>query len=166
MVLYAGDTTADRRKALEDRITAQRVVQCFDDDGDGRLEGTDLDILALTLADADDIVTGLLLNKGFSLEHLERIKTDRQIVRAWSSIAAQLAGERRTEWLNERGQGIFDAFGARGRAELGALARGEIRSVHEPEVGANRALTGEVERRAFIFAPDPNDPNDRGPGGF
>jgi hypothetical protein len=167
MVAYGGATTEDRRAALEARITGQRVIELFDDDGDGLVEGTDLDNLATVMGDADDIVTGLLIKKGFStVEQLELIALDRQVTRAWAGIAAQLAGERKPEWLDDAGHGPFEAFGVRGREELRALARGEVRSVQETVAGVNAALSGSVGEHAFEFAPDPNIPGDRGRGSF
>jgi hypothetical protein len=166
MVMYGGDDTTTRRAALESRITAQKIVQLYDDDGDGIVAGSDLATLESTLADADDIVTGILLNKGFTLEQLAIIRTDRQVVLSWANIAAQLAGERRTEWLDAQGHGPFDAFGVRGRSELGKLARGDLRSPKEAEAGINLGLEGQFDERPFLFAPNPHDPNDRGPGGF
>jgi hypothetical protein len=154
---------------LEQRLTAQRLVELFDDDGDGAVAGSDLASLQTIMDEANDIVAGLLLNKGFNAVQLELLKADKQIQRAWSGIAAQLAGERKPEWLNERGQGPYDAFGLRGRAELKALATGETRSLIETVTGgsgANLGISGGVQTRAFLFSPDPNDPNDRGPGGF
>lgn len=155
---------------LEQRLTAQRLVEMFDDDGDGMLTGADLATMQTIMDEANDIVAGLLINKGFSAAQLELLRADKQIQRAWSGIAAQLAGERKPEWLNDRGQGPYDAFGARGRAELKALASGETRSLIETTAGgsgANLGLSGNVENRAFLFSPDPRNPNDRfGPGGF
>jgi hypothetical protein len=162
--------TFGTRADLEARIGAARVVQLFDDDGDGLVEGADLATLQQTLGDADDVVTGLLLNKGFTLEQLEILKGDRQVLRAWAGIAAQLAGERRPEWLDDEGLGPFDALGIRARAELKALAAGEIRSVKEAETGGtgmNPILQSDTTDRPFIFNPDPRDGTDRfGPGGF
>lgn len=168
MVQYAGATTEERRKALEDRIGADRVLQLFDDDGDGQLSGADLEKLAITMADADDIVTGILLKKAWTSEQLEVIADDRQVVRCWSGIAAQLAGERRPEWLDAEGRGPFDAFGVRGRQELGALARGETRSVKEdaPGGGVNRSIAGWVTDHEREFSPDPRIPGHRGNGSF
>jgi hypothetical protein len=162
------------RAALEARIGAARVVQLFDDDGDGLVETTDLETLSTVMGDADDIVTGILLDKGFTLDQLEIVKEDRQLTRAWACVAAQLAGERKPEWLDENGFGPYDALGKRGRDEIKALARGELRSRLELEAGTggqpagkNRGLTGDVTDRAFIFLPDPRNRNDRfGPGGF
>lgn len=158
------------REDLEARIGAKRVVQLFDDDGDGIVAGDDLEQLENTLGIASDIVTGLLLNKGFTLEQLEKIKEDRQVVLAWSAIAAQLAGQRRPEWVDDEGIGPYDLIGQRARADLKALAKGEIRSVKEAETGGagvNPILQSSRQDRPFVFNPDPNDPNDRyGPGGF
>lgn len=166
MVAYGGISTAVRRLALEQRITAQRVVEMFDDDGDELVAAGDLATLETLMAEADDIVTGLLLKKGFNAQQLEILALDRQVVRAWAGIVAQLAGERKPEWLDEGGKGPFDAFGVRAREELRALARGEIRSAQEDIAGANSSLSGGVERHAFEFAPDPDIPGDRGRGSF
>jgi hypothetical protein len=165
--MYGGASTAVRRAAVEALITPARVVQLFDDDQDGVVDGADLVKLEGMMADADDIVTGLLLKKGFTLETLEVLALDRQVVRAWASITAQLAAERRTEWLDEQGRGPYDVMGTRARAELGALARGDIRSVKEGDgsMPANTSLSGDVARGDFIFS-DPCDPTGRGPGGF
>ncbi len=166
MVMYGGQSSGARRAALEERILASNVIALFDDDGDGLVSAGDLATLESTMADADDIVTGLLLRKGFSLEALEILATDRQVVRAWSGIVAQLGGERRSEWLDEQGRGRYDAFGVKARAELQALARGDIRSVKETEPGVvNTSLSGEVTRGQFIFT-DPFDPTGREKGGF
>ncbi len=157
------------RAALAARITEQRLVQMFDDDGDGIVAGADLQILDDIMGAASDVVTGLLLNKGFSAVQLAIIKNDRQVIHAWAGIAAQLAGERKTEWLNDKGQGPYDALGARGRAELKALSTGMIRSVQEETAGANAMVSGSTNTGdpVFIFNRNPNDPNDRyGPGGF
>lgn len=160
MVTYGG------REALEARITGQRVIELFDDDGDGLVEDGDLTTLETVMGDADDIVTGLLVRKGFSEAQLEILAEDRQVIRAWAGIAAQLAGERKPEWLDDAGHGPFEAFGVRAREELKALARGEIRSVQESVAGANASLSGSVDEHPFEFAPDPNIPGDRGRGSF
>ena len=166
MVDYGGASTSLRRRALEERITASRVIEMFDDDQDGLVAGADLVTLETIMGDADDIVTGLLIKKGFSEEQLEILALDRQVIRAWSGIVAQLAGERKPEWLDESGRGPFDAFGIRARAELTALARGDIRSVQESVAGSNAALSGSVDSHPFEFAPDPDIPGDRGRGSF
>lgn len=165
-VLYGGATTEERRKTVEGRIGAARLLQLFDEDKDGDITGDDLLLLESFLAQADDIVTGLLIRKGYNETQLrESLSTDRQVVNAWTGVFAQIAGERKPEWYVE-GKGPFDAVGSRARAELSALARGEIRSHTETAGGANAALLGDVGLHLFEFAPDPNIPGDRGKGSF
>lgn len=161
------------RTALEARITADRVVQIFDFDGDGLVTGADETRLDQTIADANDVVAGILLGKGFSLAQLETLKDDNQIKRAWSCICAQLAGEVRTEWYDDEGKGPYDALGQRARAELKALTRGELRSRLETDpdgnAGVNAAIRADCSTASpvFIFNRNPNNPNDtHGPGGF
>jgi hypothetical protein len=155
------------RADLEQRITPQRLIQLFDDDNDGAVAGTDLDVLASVLSAANDVVFGALYNKGFGPEQIAELVADKQVLRAWTGIAAQLAGERKPEWLDSQGRGPYDAFGSRARAELKMIASGEQRSRVETTAGANLGLSGDVTDRVLQFAPDPRNPNDRyGPGGF
>ena len=157
------------RAALAARVTEQRLVQLFDDDGDGVIEGSDLAILTDIMGAASDIVSGMLYQKGFSEKQLLIIKDDRQVVQAWAGIAAQLAGERKTEWLDENGKGPYDGIGVRGRSELKLLSTGTVRSIKEVDAGPNLSLKGElsVGDPTFVFNRNPNDPTDRyGPGGF
>lgn len=157
------------RAALEDRITAERVVQLFDRDGDGLITGGDETTMIEVFTDANDVVTGLLLGKGFTLAQLELLKADKQITRAWAGICAQLAGESKTEWLDDQGKGPYDGIGERARRDLKALSKGELRSRIEGEpdgTGRNPIIGGEIEAESptFIFNRNPGDR--RGPGGF
>lgn len=167
-ILYGGDDTAARRKVLEQKIGADRVLDLFDDDRDGAVADADLETLEAVFAQADDIVTGHLVKKGRTEETIrDHLRTDRQVVRAWVGIAAQLAGERKPEWRNQQGVGPYELDGKRGREDLKMLATGELRSHTESEGGsANTSLLGAIERPYLEFAPDPNIPGDRGKGGF
>lgn len=168
MVTYAGDTTSARRLAFEQRYGAARVVEMFDDDGDGAIIGNDLLTLEELMKDADDTVTGLLIKKGYSERQLiDTLRLDRQVIRAWTGILAQLAGERKPEHRNSEGRGPYETDGVRAREQLAALARGEIRSVTEVlPGGANTALVSEVGQYRVEFAPDPSVYGDRGKGSF
>jgi hypothetical protein len=167
-ILYGGDDTAARRLVLEQKIGAHRVAELFDDDGDGLVAATDLATLEAVFAQADDIVTGHLVQKGRSEDTIrEHLRTDRQVIRAWAGIAAQLAGERKPEWRNtQTGVGPYELDGKRAREELKMLATGELRSHTETESGGNTSLLGAIDRPYLEFAPDPNIPGDRGKGGF
>lgn len=154
------------RAALEATITAQRVVQMFDDDGDGAVAGTDLATLNLFIARADAVVIGMLLHKGFTTTQLTTLVTDPQIIQAWACICAQLSGERKTEWLDQNGKGPYEAMGQRARSDLTNIARGVLRVEKETEAGANTTLSGEYDAPCppFQFQPDPR--TGRQPGGF
>lgn len=161
------------RAALEARITPQRVVELFDFDGDGLVAGTDETRMESVIDDANDIVTGILVGKGFTLAQLATLKDDNQIIRAWSGICAQIAGEAKTEWLDAEGKGPYDGIGQRARAELRSLTRGEIRSRLETDADGNAGInqtirgTKSTATPVFVFNRNPNNPNDtRGPGGF
>jgi hypothetical protein len=166
-IQYGGDDTAARRTVLEQKIGADRVLSLFDDDGDGLVAATDLATLEAVFAQADDIVTGYLVKKGRTETQIrEHLRSDRQVIRAWAGIAAQLAGERKPEWRNSQGVGPFDLDGTRAREELKMLASGETRSHTEAESGGNTSLLGAIERPYLEFAPDPTIPGDRGQGSF
>jgi hypothetical protein len=167
-ILYGGDDTAARRTVLEQKIGADRVVALFDDDGDGLVASTDLATLEAIFAQADDIVTGHLVKKGRSEDAIrDHLRTDRQVIRAWVGIAAQLAGERKPEWRNAQGVGPFELDGKRGREDLKMLASGELRSHTEGAGGSsNTSLLGAIDRPYLEFAPDPTIPGDRGKGSF
>lgn len=156
------------RAALEAAITAQRVIQLFDDDGDGAVAGTDEATLNDFIARADAVVVGILLHKGFTVAQLTTLVTDKQILALWGSICAQIAGERKHEWLDANGHGPFHGIGQRARADLVNVATGLIRLEKETEAGANTTLSGDYAAPCpvFIFNADPRDPYRRPPGGF
>lgn len=167
-IQYGGADTAERRKALEQKIGAHRVVELFDDDGDGAVAAADLETLEAVFAEADDIVTGLLVKKGRSEDAIrDHLRTDRQVIRAWVGIVAQLSGERKSEWRTNDGKGPYELDGTRAREDLRSLARGEIRSHTESAGGSsNTSLLGAIDRPDLEFAPDPTIPGDRGKGSF
>lgn len=155
---------------VEDRITVSRLVQFFDDDGDGALLGRDLQSLNECLAEANDFVTAALHKHGFSMEQLNGLSRDRALRRAAAQVFLEFMGTRRTEFINpQTGQGPFHEEGKRGREYLKGFAKGEGRSRLEEQHGRNPSTggTNSAPSPPFIFSRDPNNPNDRfGPGGF
>ena len=153
------------RRDLEARLGADRVVELFDDDGDG---SADEELLAEVLDDANKELESVLFKKGFGLDQLNNLSRDRLLRRSATEIAAQLSGERRTEWLDDKGKGPYDALGERGRRRLEKLSHGELRASLEARYGGNTTVRGAVAGPTpkFVFNPDPTDPRRRGPGGF
>jgi hypothetical protein len=156
------------RAILEATITAQKVIQLFDDDGDGAVASSDLTTLNTFIARADAVTVGILLHKGFSVAQLTELAADDQIKHAWACICAQLAGERKTEWLDENGKGPYEAMGARARSDLTSIATGLTRLETETTAGSNATISGEYRAPCppFVFNADPRDPYRRPPGGF
>lgn len=157
------------RSDLEKQITKARLIQLFDDDGDGLVEGDDAEALAECMAEASAIVTNHLVGKGFDVEQLNGLSRDRGLRRAACNIAAEIAGPRRPEFINpQTGAGPYDAMGQRGREYLKEFAKGALRSRLEDQHGKNATVRGALSYPTpkFIFSRDPSDPNDNGPGGF
>lgn len=158
------------RDELIGRITRRRVIELFDDDGDGSIEGAgDAAALDECVAQANDEVTSIMFRKGFDAAALNELSEDASLRRYATSILAQYAGERRLEFLNAEGKGPFDAMGERARSTLRQMAAGELRSKKEatgagenPIVGADTNLGSPV----FTISRDPRYPGTSGPGGF
>lgn len=155
------------RGDLIKQLTEKRFVQLFDDDGDGAVEGTDVEGLNEVLFEANDITTSQLYLHGFTREELNGLSRDRGIRRSATQIAAQLAGVRRTEFINPAtGEGPFHLTGQRGRDYLKSVSVGEFRSRLEEQHGKNPATGGQnsIPDPPFVFSRDPN--TGQTPGGF
>ena len=151
---------------LERRIGADRVTELCDDDNDGV---ADDEIVSEILGDANREVASILYGKGFARDDLTKLARDRFIRRKAAMIAAQLAGERRTEWCNDRGEGPFHRMGQDGRKAIEKMSSGELRAALEETHGANRSIRGKTKTGCptFIFNRNPDDPKDvRGRGGY
>lgn len=151
------------------KITRRRVVELFDDDGDGDITGTDAATIGETVAAANDEVTSIMFRKGFDAAALNELSEDASLRRYATSILAQHAGERRVEFLDDAGRGPFHDMGERARSALVKMSMGELRSKKEgtgagenPIVGGDTNLGDPV----FIVSRDPRYPGRPGPGGF
>ncbi len=144
-------------------IGRQRVVELFDDDGDGVVAGQDLNSLNDTLAEANDYAIACVLKKGWEATELDGLSGDRALRRAATQVAAMLAGQRRPGFFDPQGRAFFDALGKNGKDYLQQLARGELRSRLEDQHGANRSIRGarSTSTPSSVFGRDPNDPNDK-----
>src|SRR6187551_2220920 len=138
------------------KITRRRVVELFDDNGDGDITGSDAGVIDETIAAANDEVTSIMLRKGFDAGALNELSEDASLRRYATSIFAQHAGERRLEFMNDDGEGPFHGMG-------------ELRSKKEGTgAGENPIVGGDVNlgEPVFVISRDPRYPGKVGPGGF
>lgn len=158
--------------SLEDlirRITRRRVVELFDDNGDGDITGSDAVGIDEAVASANDEVTSIMFRKGFDAAALNELSEDASLRRYATAILAQLAGERRLEFLDAEGRTQFFWLGERARAALTKMSHGELRSKKEATgAGENPVVGGDTNLGdpVFVFSRDPRYPGRSGPGGF
>lgn len=145
---------------LEKRITAPRVAQLFDDDGDG---APDAAIVTQFENEADQYVRVFLESKGFTRQQLNLIATNEDLRGAAADIFAGLGGERKTEWLNDAGKGLFEARFQRGKEMLRMLASGELRIM---DAGVKPNITGRLTAPDPVYVIAPSAKNPKGSGGF
>lgn len=154
-------TSAD----LDNRIGAARVDQLFDDDGDGVRDAV---VVNAILLEAEDLAAASML-KAYGADGVVLLGRNDETFKgqvAW--IAAELASERRGEFVAEDGKGRYWAQYQRAKEYLAALSKAQIKSAGESVAGPSRQAGGTVSPRLqpdtprFIFAPDRNAPNGRG----
>ena len=150
-------------------IGRRRVVELFDEDGDGRLEGADATRVDETIAGVNDEVTSILFRKGFGAPALNALSEDASLRRYATRMLAQAAGYMRLEFHDASGRGPYYQIGEDARSALVKMSLGELRSKTEDTgAGENPIVGGDVDAGtpAFIIARDPRYPGSSGPGGF
>ena len=156
--------------SLEVRIGSATFIELFDDDNDGTADPAPLQFI-LDLANAD--MMSRLLKKGFSAAQMEAICDSPILVNCAAEIGMGYAGERRSEWLNDNGDGRYEGIRKRSRAQLTDLATALLRDpVAEARGEGSTQPGGKISKFTtpsnFIFAVDQRDRDrgNRGPGGF
>lgn len=154
--------------ALRNRFAADQWLQLFDDDQDGV---ADPEIVATVLADANADVKAALKGKGYTDADLDKLVADDLLRRIATATAMGYAGERRSEWLNERGEGRYHAQRARAEKRLEKLQKAQLRIPTEESVGVKNKQVGaglDAADPPFVFAASAADraSGKPGPGGF
>jgi len=154
--------------AVKARFSADQWLQFFDDDGDGV---ADASIVAEVLADADADVRAHLKGKGYTDDDLDQLVADQTLRRTAAAIAMGYAGERRSEWLNDQGQGRFHQVRERAIQRLKAMQKADLRIPSEAAVGVKNKRVGagiDAADPPFVFAASAADraSGKPGPGGF
>jgi hypothetical protein len=156
-------TSAD----LDNRIGAARVDMLFDDDGDSLRDAIPLNAI---MVEAEDLAASWML-KGYPIESVVLLGKNDETFRgqvAW--VAAELASERRQEFIAEDGKGRYWAQYTRAKEYFTAMSKAQLRSPAETVAGKNAGSGGslsptlQTNQPRFIFAPDRGSPT--GHGGF
>lgn len=157
------------REELERKISRRRVIELFDDDGDGVVTGEDATTLDETIASANDEVTSILFRKGFDAAALNVLSADSSLRRYATAILAGYAGSRKLEFHDADGAGPYTGDAKIARTTLKEMATGELRSRLEAlGAGENPVVGGDTNlgEPVFVIARDPRYPGTSGPGGF
>ena len=155
---------------LKNLVGSERVVQLFDDDGDGTVDEAD-----------DNVQTALKAAESEAYSRLRRSWTFDSVVTlagadpgfvmhcAW--VALEFAAERRPAFCADDGKGAYWAQYERAIAFFEAISKGRQRSVGETEAGTPKQVGGNLrptdaakQADSFVFAP--SNANPRGSGGF
>lgn len=153
------------RGDLERRMTADLLVQYCDDDNDGI---ADENAVSEVCEDADRALRSVLIGKGYTAAQLTKLESDKGLRRLGATIGAELAAFRRPALYLDDGTTLFTVAARTAKAELSRYASGELRSIAEDVAGKSANLNSLRTTTApkFYVRADPNNPNDRGPGGF
>jgi len=156
---------------LSNQVGLNRVLQFFDDDGDGVVVDADANVMQV-LDQAEGQYYSRLLRAYGDKATLILLANNDPVVKGhivW--IACELMGERRVEQIGADGWGPWKAQYQRAINEIDLLSKGQTRSVGESEVGLGANSGGVIQpatnvgtTRQFTFNPSKGDPN--GPGGF
>ena len=159
---------------LSNQITASRIIQFFDDDGDGVVVDADSQV-ASVLEQAEGQYYSRMLRAYPSKDSLTTLANNDPVVKGhviW--IACELAAERRTEFTDAEGWGAFRVQYDRAIKELDLLSKGATHSIAEEQVGLGANSGGVIQpspnqgtEKQFTFLPSRNDgTGGTGPGGF
>lgn len=154
---------------LERRLGGPAVlVRLAADDGGVAADAT---IVADLLAEASLLGYGLLWNGFPSEEQIALLVTNDVAVKgAVCDIACGLAGQRRPEWVNDKGEPMMGWRRLQGERVLAQIVKRERRAGGEQQAGTNtltrsrRSARMKDDSAPSFFANSDKDP--KGPGGF
>ncbi|HEX4334703.1 MAG TPA: hypothetical protein VH062_02250 [Polyangiaceae bacterium] len=156
------------RADLDSRITAARVDQIFDRDGDGRAEQSVIDEI---LAEAEGEALALLL-RAFTLDQVTAMvgtpgahgpDVSLRAKMAW--IACELASETKGEFIAEDGKGRYWARYTAAKTDIDKMSKGGLAT---PSGQQNKQTGGLIRpslrsgEKPFVFAPSGRSRSPRG----
>lgn len=156
---------------LSNQVGLNRVIQFFDDDGDGVVADGDPNVDQI-LDQAEGQYYSRLLRAYGDKATLILLANNDPIVKGhiiW--IACELMSERKQEFVNAEGWGAYQAQYSRSITEINLLSKGAARSIGESVVGQGANTGGTLQPatnigtgQQFVFLPSKGTP--QGSGGF
>lgn len=156
---------------LRNLIGSAKVTQYFDDEADGVVGGADANVLQVLRA-AEGVAYSRMLRAYDSKDSIVTLAENDPVFK-WHAtwVAAELASERRPEYMSEDGWGAFKAQYERAIEYFDHLSKGAQRSIGESSAGTGKNTGGAIQPREnidnekpFVIAPSKSNPG--GPGGF
>ena len=155
---------------LYNLVGTERVQQYFDDDIDGDITDNN-DAVVAVLEAAEGFMYGYLLKAyGDKASIITLVQNDPSLVSHCAWVALEFAYERRPEFLNDEGKGIYWAQQERAKELFLQMSRGKRRSQGEATAGENGQVGGAMQptleegQARFTFCGDQDNP--RGHGSF
>lgn len=149
---------------LERRVGATKLAQMLDFDGDGV---ADMAQVEEVIEEASSVALQLLLRVWPTEEAVALGVGEDPALQAYAiEIGAGVAGRRKSEFCNEKGEGPFDAWETRAVSRLEKFVSAHRRSKGEKEAGTHplaRTRANQVPT-PFVFAASGN--TTKAPGGF
>jgi hypothetical protein len=157
--IFAADLLSATSQAAIDRY--------FDDNGDGAADGsivTDMCIKASGIAD-----TKLL--RGFTAAQIVLLMQEDLAKMHLAYIALHLAAKRKPEWRNDDGNAPYLVDFNQAMKHFDDLSKGNTRAQQESAAGTHPVIGGNLIMNrppdpTYVFAPDPNNNNKIGSGGY
>lgn len=156
---------------LQAKVGAARVLQLFDDDGDGVLGVAELVNVWIVLEEAEGFAYSRMLRAWTQDAVIDLAGADPLFKGHVAWVALELASERRPEFTSPDGKGQFWAQYERAIQFFDALSKNKQRSIGETAGGRAGTAGGNVSPTTtantaaqFTFAPSRRSPH--GHGGF
>jgi hypothetical protein len=159
--IFAADLLSATSQAAVDRY--------FDDNGDGVADAsvvTDMCVKASSAAD-----TKLL--KGFSAAAIVLLMQEDLNKMHLAYVALHFAAKRKPEWRDDQGNAPYFVDFNQAMKQFDDLSKGNTRAQQESAAGTHPAIGGNLimnqpggPQPTYVFAPDPNNKNPLGSGGY
>lgn len=150
-------------------VTDERVVQFFDDDGDGVVDAADTNLVSVLERAEAEYYSRMLRAYGDRQSMVDLANGDPAIKAHVAGIAMEFASERRPDFTSDDGWGPFKAYYQRAIDHFESLSKGRRRTIGQEAAGKAGTIGGQVSPAPpkgttadFVFAHSNNAKYGRG----